>query len=266
MDRYARHKALHEFSDGLEERIHEGTVAVIGAGGVASTTVLYLAAAGVKCLILFDFDKVDITNLQRQVIHTEDRVGVNKAESAAATARRLNSSVEFVVIKEKFSRETAAQYLSRRTDCIVDTTDIPEMRFLAAEIAYKRGIALVHAAAVRFTVTCTTVLPGYKALPCLRCLYRNIPPKELRQSGSHDGIFGPAAGAAGCLAAAEALKLLAYRGDKAKLPSLVLAGRLKIIQMFDMESRTISYVRKSDCPLCSDIYDDANDAQLIRNL
>lgn len=122
--RYARHRALHEISSN-DARIHASTVCVVGAGGVASSCLLYLAAAGVRKLIIVDNDKVDVTNLQRQVIHNEERVGINKAESAETVLRALNSNVKIVVRKEKFTRETAPKILEGRVDCIVDTTDTP---------------------------------------------------------------------------------------------------------------------------------------------
>ena len=262
--RYARHRALHEISSN-DARIHASTVCVVGAGGVASSCLLYLAAAGVRKLIIVDNDKVDVTNLQRQVIHSEERVGINKAESAETVLRALNSNVKIIVRKEKFTRETAPKILEGRVDCIVDTTDVPEARFLVAEIAYRKSIPLVHAAAVRFTVTLTTVIPWLKKYPCLRCLYRAIPSRELRQVSERDGIFGPAAGTAGTLAASECIKVCLYRDDK-KLPDLVLCGRLMIIHCFEMASRTIPYTKKADCCLCCEIYDSRNDHKLLKSL
>jgi len=252
--RYARHIALYEFGPN-EARIHGGCVAVIGAGGIASSCIMHLAAAGVGKLVLIDHDKVSLSNLQRQVIHGEDKLGVNKAESAAEMVRRINSNVKVVAFKERFTRDFSTRLFREHVDCVVDTTDIPEMRFLVAEIAYREKLPLVHAAAVRFTTTLTTVLPRLKAKPCLRCLYRDLPPAELRQTAARDGIFGPAAGLAGSLAAAEALKVLVYKNDPAHLVDYTLCGRLAIFNSLDMSSRTIPYYKKEDCSLCSSIFD-----------
>lgn len=263
--RYSRHIALYEFGPN-EARIHGGCVAVIGAGGIASSCIMYLAAAGVGKLVLIDYDRVSTSNLQRQVIHAEESVGRNKAESAAEMVRAINSNVKVVAFKEKFTREFSTRVFRERVDCVVDTTDIPEMRFLVAEITYREKVPLVHAAAVRFTTTLTTIFPRVKSKPCLRCLYRDLPPAELRQTAARDGIFGPAAGLAGCLAAAEALKIIVYRDDPLRAIESTLCGRLAIFNSLDMSSRTIPYYKKEDCSLCSSIFDPDYGPHLLRTM
>lgn len=232
----------------VEGRLRQKTVCVIGAGGVASGCLPYLVGAGIKHLIIVDDDHVELQNLHRQVLHIEGRLGTNKAESARQRLQELNGDVKITALALRFGPETVTLLEEYGPiDCLVDTVDTPQTRLFIATEAYTRGIPLVHAAATAFTVTVTTLLPSYKELPCLRCLYRTIPSEEIRSTSLQHGIFGPAAGLAGIIAASETLKLCSLGCYQENL----LAGKLLVINLLSLHIRTLPISKLPNCTYCN---------------
>lgn len=254
--RYARHLALHELGK-IEPRVHSAAVVVVGAGPIAQACVLYLAAAGVERIVIVDGAPVDAPDLPRVFGIPEAALGSSRAEALAQAARRTNATVQVSVVAERPGQASLSRAFAGAA-CAVDCGGAGEgaaARLAVADIAWSRGVPLVHACAARFTASLTTLVPGPPAegadpSPCLRCLYPREAPRELQLNPDRDGTFGPAAGVAGTLAAAEALKLVMYADQPSRVLDYTLLGRLKLVNCLDMTSRTVAYSRRPGCPCC----------------
>ncbi|TNJ28017.1 Molybdopterin biosynthesis MoeB protein [Giardia muris] len=248
LDRYLPQRRLVGLGP-VEFRLHHATVCVIGAGGVASGCLPYLVGAGIKHLIIIDDDHVELQNLHRQTLHIEERVGTNKAESAAQRLKELNGTVRITAVPLRFGPNTS-NVLDEYSpiDCLIDTVDNPQTRLFIATETHARRIPLVHAAATAFTITITTLIPSHEDLPCLRCLYRTVPSEQIRSTSLEHGIFGPAAGLAGVLAASEALKLCSLGPQHDAL----LAGRLLVLNLLNLHVRVLPFPKLPMCPYCGD--------------
>lgn len=243
LDRYARHIVLKDVGGAGQAKLLSARVLIIGAGGLGSPLILYLAAAGVGTLGIIDDDLVALSNLQRQIVHTEERIGTPKTTSAALAVRALNPDV---VIEEHCTRLTAANALSlfQRYDVIADGSDNFNTRFLVNDAAYLAGKPLVSAAILRFEGQLST----YKAHlgenhPCYRCIFREPPPPDLIPSCSEGGVLGALAGTMGSLQATEILKEITGAGTS-------LSGRLLIYDSLAPMFRLVKVRRDPDCPLC----------------
>jgi adenylyltransferase/sulfurtransferase len=241
IERYSRHILLPEVGGAGQRRLLESSVFVVGAGGLGSPALLYLAAAGVGRLGVADGDLVELSNLQRQVLHATDDLGRNKALSARDTLGRLNPDCEVEAHAERLTAATIRQALARY-DVVLDGSDNFPTRFLVADACRLDGIPLVAAAILGFEGQLMTVLPG-PGNPCYRCYLPEPPPAGLVPSCQEAGVLGAVAGVLGTLQAAEALRLLLGVGEP-------LSHRLLIFDAFDMSVRTVRRAPDPACPLC----------------
>jgi len=240
--RYSRHLLIPEVGSDGQAKLLASKVLLIGAGGLGSPAALYLAAAGVGTIGIVDFDVVDLSNLQRQVIHTNDRVGEKKTESARRTLTALNPDVTVVAHEEMLVADNVER-LIEGYDVILDGTDTFETRYTLNDAAVAAGIPVVHASVFRFEGQLTTFVP-YEG-PCYRCLYPTPPPPELAPGCSVAGVLGVVPGIMGLLQANEVLKLLLGIGD-------TLAGRLLLFDALSTEFTELRLRRDPECPVCSD--------------
>lgn len=240
--RYSRHLLVPEVGAEGQARLLESRVLFIGAGGLGSPAMLYMAAAGVGTIGIVDFDVVDISNLQRQIVHTMDRVGRKKTESAAEAITALNPDVHVVAHEEMLSGENVAR-LIEGYDIVLDGTDTFETRYILNDAAVRAGIPVVHASVFRFEGQLTVFAPGEG--PCYRCLYPTPPPPELAPGCSVAGVLGVVPGVMGMLQATEALKVLLAIGDP-------LVGRLLIYDALDGAFSELQLRRDPHCPACGD--------------
>ena len=240
--RYSRHLLIPEVGMAGQAKLLESKVLLIGAGGLGSPAALYLAAAGVGTIGLVDFDVVDVSNLQRQILHTTDRVGEKKVESARKTITALNPDVTVNAHEEMLVGSNVERIIAGY-DVILDGTDTFETRYLLNDAAVAAGIPVVHASVFRFEGQLTTFVP-YEG-PCYRCLYPTPPPPELAPGCSVAGVLGVVPGIMGLLQANEVLKLLLGIGNS-------LAGRLLIFDALEAEFTELQLRRDPSCPVCSD--------------
>jgi len=238
--RYSRHILLPQIGIEGQERLRRARVLVIGLGGLGSPVAMYLAASGVGTLALTDADRVDLTNLQRQIVHTSEGVGSLKTESAARTLRALNPDVELVLLERRLDdRELSEQV--QLADIVVDGSDNYETRFAVNRACVAARTPLVSGAVVRFEGQVTVFEPARPESPCYRCLYHenDEPPEPCAQFG----VLAPAAGIIGSVQAAEVLKLLMGVGTP-------LTGRLLLLDVLTMEWREMRLRRDPSCPVC----------------
>jgi sulfur-carrier protein adenylyltransferase/sulfurtransferase len=240
--RYSRHLLIPEVGVDGQARLLDSKALLIGAGGLGSPAMLYLAAAGVGTLGVVDFDTVDLSNLQRQVVHTSDRIGRKKTESASETIRALNPDVTVVAHDEMLTDENVERLIDGY-DVILDGTDTFETRYTLNDAAVRARIPVVHASVFRFEGQLTVFKPFDG--PCYRCLYPTPPPPELAPGCSVAGVLGVVPGVMGMLQATEALKLLLDIGDS-------LAGRLLIYDALDGTFQELQLRRDPSCPACGD--------------
>ena len=238
--RYARHLALPGVGEEGQERLKAARVLVVGAGGLGSPVALYLAAAGVGTLGLVDFDEVDVTNLQRQVLYGTGDVGRPKLEAAAARLSDLNPGVRMVPHALCLSSENALDILADY-DVIADGTDNFPARYLVNDACVLLGKPNVHASVSRFDGQ-ASVFWAAKG-PCYRCLFEEPPPADLVPSCAEGGVLGVLPGLLGTIQATEVLKLLLGLGEP-------LIGRLLLVDALRMEMRTISTAKNPACAVC----------------
>jgi adenylyltransferase/sulfurtransferase len=237
--RYSRQILLPSFGTEGQERLLSSRVLLIGLGGLGSPVAMYLAAAGVGSLVLVDFDQVDLSNLQRQIIHNSDRIGAQKTDSAKETLLALNPECVVETIERRLDeRELAAE--ATRYDLVIDASDNFETRFALNRACVKSGTPLVSGAAIRMEGQ-VSVFGGRPGGPCYRCLYSEEGAEE--ESCSENGILAPVAGIIGSVQATEAIKLLAGVGEP-------LVGRLLLLDALQMEWRTVNLKPDPDCPVC----------------
>ena len=241
-DRYSRHLLIPEVGAEGQKKLLDSKVLLIGAGGLGSPAALYLAAAGVGTIGIVDFDVVDLSNLQRQVLHTTDRVGDKKVESARLTINALNPDVKVVGHEVALGPDNVAELIAGY-DVVLDGTDTFETRYTLNDAAVAAGIPVVHASVFRFEGQLTTFVP-YEG-PCYRCLYPTPPPPELAPGCSVAGVLGVVPGIMGLLQANEVLKVLLGIGE-------TLAGRLLLFDALDGTFTELKLKRDPDCPICSD--------------
>jgi sulfur-carrier protein adenylyltransferase/sulfurtransferase len=239
--RYSRHLLIPEVGSAGQTRLLDSKVLLIGAGGLGSPASLYLAAAGVGTIGLVDFDVVDLSNLQRQIVHTSDRVGERKVESARKTINALNPDVTVVPHEEMLVAENVERII-KGYDVILDGTDTFETRYILNDAAVAAGIPVVHASVFRFEGQLTTFIP-YEG-PCYRCLYPTPPPPELAPGCSVAGVLGVVPGIMGLLQANEVLKVLLGIGE-------TLAGRLLLFDALETSFTELKLRRDPNCPVCS---------------
>ncbi len=239
--RYSRHILLPEVGEEGQIRLLQSKALIVGAGGLGSPAALYLAAAGVGTIGIVDFDVVDTTNLQRQILHNIDRVGQSKVESARETLASLNPDVKIITYNERLTADNVLQILSGY-DVVVDGGDNFPTRYLVNDAALHLRIPVVHGSIFRFEGQ-VTVFEPYKG-PCYRCQYAEPPPPELAPSCAEAGVLGVLPGIIGSLQAMETLKILLGIGDN-------LRGRLLTYDGLSQEFTTLNIRRDPSCPACS---------------
>jgi molybdopterin-synthase adenylyltransferase len=239
--RYSRNILLPELGAAGQARLAAARVLVVGAGGIGSPLALYLAAAGVGTIGLADGDAVELSNLQRQVLHDGAAIGVNKAESGRARLLALNDAIRVVAHPHRVTDANVAALLGQY-DLVCDGTDDAATRFLLADASVRARRTLVSAAALRFSLQVGVFRP-HAGGPCLRCLHPEPPPAGLLPVCAEAGILGAVTGVAGAVAAGEAIKEIAGIGE-------TLAGRLLLWDMLETQVRVIAVARDPDCPVC----------------
>ncbi|AKU22995.1 HesA/MoeB/ThiF family protein [Massilia sp. NR 4-1] len=239
--RYSRHILLDEIGIEGQQKLLAARVLVIGAGGLGSPAAMYLASAGVGRLTLVDHDTVDLTNLQRQIAHTTERVGQPKAASAAQTLGAINPTIDVTALCER-ADEARLRELVAQADVVLDCTDNFQTRHAVNRACVAQRVPLVSGAVIRFDGQISVFDPRGGELPCYSCLFPQDQAFE-DVACSTMGVFAPLVGVVGAMQAAEALKLLMGIGES-------LAGRLLLLDGLHMEWTSIRITRNADCPVC----------------
>ena len=239
-ERYRRHLVIPEVGEQGQARLLGAKVVLLGAGGLGSPAALYLAAAGVGTLGIVDSDVVDLSNLQRQVLHTTRTLGLPKTVSAAEAIRALNPDVKVVPFQERLTSDNALRILED-FDVVVDGGDNFPTRYLLNDACVLRGIPCVHGSVYRFEGQVTTLWPGRG--PCYRCLYPEPPPPDLAPSCAEAGVLGVLPGIVGLLQANEVLKIVLGRGTP-------LVGRLLAFDALETRFHELRLRRDPACPVC----------------
>ncbi|MDR1023930.1 MAG: molybdopterin-synthase adenylyltransferase MoeB [Prevotellaceae bacterium] len=239
INRYSQHILLQDVGVEGQEKISRGKVLVVGVGGLGSPVALYLAAAGVGTIGVIDGDVVDLSNLQRQIIHFTEDVGKPKVISAKEKINRLNPDVQVITYQALLTAENV-QEIIRDYDFVVDGTDNFPAKFLINDACVIAGKPFSHGGILRFEGQTLTYLPG---APCYRCLFHSPPPPNTVPTCSQAGVLGAIAGMLGTIQAAEALKYLTGAGE-------LLTGKLLSFNAKTMNFRTITTKRSDKCPVC----------------
>src|ERR671923_1218827 len=241
--RYSRHLLIPEVGEEGQLRLLESRILLIGAGGLGSPSSLYLAAAGVGTLGIVDDDAVDETNLQRQIVHSLERLGESKAESAKRTIEALNPDVTVETFQERLTSENIDRILGEGWDVIVDGADNFPTRYLLNDASVWHGIPVVHGSIFRFEGQATVFKPHEG--PCYRCLFPQPPPPELAPSCAEGGVLGVLPGIIGSIQANEALKLALGIGEPA-------IGRLLLFDALPASFTEVAVRRDPACPVCGE--------------
>lgn len=240
--RYSRHILLPQIGIEGQQKLLQANAMVIGIGGLGSPAALYLAASGVGTLTLCDYDTVDLTNLQRQILHRTANIGMTKVNSARATLAEINPEVKITVLDQRAKHDLLLERVAQ-ADVVLDCSDNFTTRYAINEICVQLKKPLVTGAAVRFDGQVSAFDLRRDDSPCYCCLFPEQAEAEETRCAI-TGIFAPLVGMIGSLQAAEALKLLLGIGTS-------LCGRLLVMDALDMEVRTIALARDSACPVCS---------------
>jgi adenylyltransferase/sulfurtransferase len=240
--RYSRHFLLPEVGEDGQAKLLQAKVFMVGAGGLGSPSAYYLAAAGVGTIGVIDNDVVDISNLQRQILHANDRVGMPKVESAQKTLQALNPDIKVIPYQDKLTSENILDII-KDYDLVVDGCDNFPTRYLVNDACVLTGKPNVHGSIFQFEGQSTVFYPGKG--PCYRCLYPEPPPAEMAPSCAEAGVLGVLPGLIGVIEALEAIKLILGKGES-------LIGRLLCFNTLTMEINTLKLRRDPNCPMCGD--------------
>jgi thiazole biosynthesis adenylyltransferase ThiF len=242
IERYSRHIILKEVGGKGQQKLFDGKVLIIGAGGLGAPVALYLAAAGVGTIGIIDADDVDLSNLQRQVIHFTADIGKPKVESAREKMQAINPDVTVVTYKEWVTAANINSIIADY-DFIIDGTDNFAAKFLINDACVLAGKPYSHGGILQFVGQTITILPGQS--PCYRCLFPQPPPKDAIPTCSQAGVIGVLPGVIGSIQATEAIKFLLGKGD-------LLAGRILMYDALGMKFRNVAIKRNPNCPLCGE--------------
>jgi adenylyltransferase/sulfurtransferase len=243
LSRYSRQLILPEVNEAGQRRIKAARVLCIGAGGLGSPAALYLAAAGIGTLGLVDFDRVDISNLQRQILYGTDDIGSKKLDAAAARLRATNPAVDVVLHENRFTSENAMEIVSRY-DLVIDGSDNFPTRYLSNDVCVFARKPNIYGSVFRFEGQASVFAPHLGG-PCYRCLFPEPPPPGAAPSCAEAGVLGVLPGIIGLIQATEALKLIAGAGE-------TLAGRLLHFDALKMKFREFNLRRDPECPVCGE--------------
>ncbi len=240
--RYSRHIILPEVGGKGQEKIARAKVFIIGAGGLGCPVGFYLTAAGVGTITMIDNDHVEISNLQRQIAHRVDTIGMPKVESAKNAFQALNPDVHIIALQQRISKHDILDLIADY-DVIVDGSDNFPTRYLVNDACVMARKPLVSGAILRFEGQVTTILPGEG--PCYRCLFEEPPPAGLVPSCQEAGVLGVLPGVIGGLQATEVLKIILNKGK-------VLKGELLIYSALTTTFRKVKVPKNASCPVCGD--------------
>jgi adenylyltransferase/sulfurtransferase len=242
IERYSRHIILPEVGGSGQQKMLDARVLLLGAGGLGSPAAYYLAAAGIGNLGIVDFDQVDLSNLQRQIIHSTERIGMLKTESAKKTIQALNPDVNVTLYNEKMDSNNIMS-LIKDYDYVVDGSDNFPTRYLVNDACVMKNKTLIHGSIYRFEGQVTVFKPGDG--PCYRCLYPEPPPPGMVPNCQEGGVLGVLAGVIGNLQVVEVLKLILGIGKP-------LVGKLLIYDALNTEFRSLRLRRDANCPICGE--------------
>jgi molybdopterin-synthase adenylyltransferase len=238
--RYSRQILLPQIGIEGQQRLLAARVLIIGVGGLGSPVAMYLAASGVGHLVLVDYDMVELSNLQRQIAHTTDRLGMHKVNSAQLALAALNPEVQVTVIPGQLDPEALEEQV-QLADAVVDCSDNFATRFALNRVCVANRTPLISGAAIRLEGQVTVFRADRADSPCYRCLYKDM--DELGESCSQTGVLAPLVGIIGSIQATETIKVLVDMGES-------LAGRLLVLDALSMEWRSIKLRKDPDCPVC----------------
>ena len=238
--RYSRHIMLPQVDIDGQQGLLESSAAIFGLGGLGSPIAMYLGAAGVGKLVLVDFDEVELSNLQRQIIHSVDDLQRPKVESAKSTIEHLNPDIDVQIVNRKLDDQGMDEVI-RDVDVVLDGTDNFETRFAINRACLRNNKPLVSGAAIRFEGQVSVYYPGNPDSPCYECLYKST--DGVAQSCSETGVIAPLLGIIGSVQALEALKVLLNMGTD-------LSGRLLLLDALSMEWQTMRFKRDPKCKVC----------------
>ena len=242
IERYSRHIILPEVGGAGQQKMLEARILLLGAGGLGSPAAYYLAAAGIGNLGIVDFDQVDLSNLQRQIIHSTERIGMLKTESAKKTIQALNPDVNVTLYNEKIDSSNILSII-KDYDYVVDGSDNFPTRYLANDACVMENKTLIHGSIYRFEGQVTVFKPN--SGPCYRCLYPEPPPPGMSPNCQEGGVLGVLAGIVGNLQVVEVLKLILGIGEP-------LVGKLLIYDALKTEFRNLNLRKDASCPLCGE--------------
>jgi adenylyltransferase/sulfurtransferase len=242
LQRYARHLILPEFGKAGQEKLKQASVLCVGAGGLGSPLAMYLAAAGVGRIGIVDFDVVDLSNLQRQIIHGQSSLGERKVVSASRRIKDINPNVEITIHETALSSANAREII-RQYDVVADGTDNFPTRYLVNDACVLEGKPNIYASIFRFDGQATVF--GMPDGPCYRCLYPEPPPPGMVPSCAEGGVLGVLPGIVGCFQALETIKVLTGIGE-------TLSKRLVVFDALGMKFRELKIRRDPKCPICGD--------------
>lgn len=238
--RYSRHILLPQVDAAGQQRLLNSTALIVGMGGLGSPAAMYLASSGVGHLILADHDKVDITNLQRQIIHSTADVGRLKVDSARDRLQAINPDIKITTVAEKLLGDQLHHFINQ-VDIVIDGSDNFATRFAINQVCVTLKKPLVSGAAIRFEGQVSVFDPRKADSPCYHCLYKAVDDEELRCA--ENGILAPVVGMVGTIQAIEALKVLLNIGT-------TLTGRVMVIDAMTMEIRTLNLRKDPSCAVC----------------
>lgn len=239
--RYSRHVMLSQIDYDGQQKLLDSHVAVFGLGGLGSPVAMYLASSGIGHLTLIDDDTVELSNLQRQIIHTESSIGQSKVNSAADRLSSLNSECKIETVQSRLDQQTMEE-LVQHVDVVVDCTDNFASRFMLNEVTQKLKTPLVSGAAIRMEGQVTVYDASQPDACCYQCLYENT--GELQESCSETGVLSPLLGIIGSIQALETIKLLTETGKS-------LTNRLLIFDAVTLTWREIKLKKNPNCPVCA---------------
>jgi len=240
--RYSRHIILPEVGGKGQKKIRDASVLVVGAGGLGSPCSIYLAAAGVGRIGIVDDDLVDLSNLQRQILHNTADVGAAKVDSAQKTIQAINPEVEVVPYRMRLKAGSIEKVI-REYDYVIDGSDNFPTKFLINDACVLNGIPFSIAGILRFNGQLMTVTPGRG--PCYRCVFNEPPPPGQIPSCQEAGVLGAVAGIIGVLQATEVIKLMLDKGEP-------LTGHILLVDIKEMSFRRVAVSRNESCPVCGD--------------
>ncbi len=239
-ERYAKHLMLEQVGEAGQQKLLSSKVLIIGAGGLGSPAALYLAGGGVGTIGIVDSDKVELSNLHRQIIHHTKDLGVEKVKSAETKMRSINPDVNVKTYHPRINSSNIRQII-KKYDFVIDASDNFATKFLINDACFFEKIAFSHAGVLRFDGQLMTVIPGEST--CYRCIFNTPPSADVVPPASQSGLLGVLPGVIGTLQATEAIKYLLNLGD-------LLTNTLLTYDLLKMEFRKVSFNRNPDCPLC----------------